>query len=177
MSKTYLADYQIHDSLPSGFQYADVHQAAQFDKSCSVNGAAKVCLVRADADEIEHEARILELAGPHTFPTSYFRELAERATARLAVRLRPPRSWADVDRPLIRQAANERGLTCPTERLKWYIAEYNAGYKAASRSGDSTAWERGYTSHAWDDGYLDRVAGRMKWHLTYCIDHDTCGEG
>jgi hypothetical protein len=33
------------------------------------------------------------------------------------------------------------------------------------------------TSHAWDDGYLDRAAERTKWHLTWCLDHDTCGEG
>lgn len=177
MSKTYLADHQIHDSLPSGFQYADELQTADFEQTCSVNGAAKACLVRADADEIKHEADLLQSQGPDEFPRGYYESLAERTTARLAVRLRPPRSWSDADRPLIRQAANEAGLTCPTERLKWYIDQYNAGYKAASHSSDSPYFDRGVTSHAWDDGYLDRAAGRMKWHLTYCQDHDTCGEG
>ena len=177
MSKTHLADHQIHDRLPSGFQYADVHQAADFEQTRSVNGAAKVCFVRADADEIKHEADILQSQGPDEFPRGYYEHLAERTTARLAVRLRPPRSCADIDRALIRLAANEAGLTCPTARLEWYIREYNAGYKAASRTSDSPSFDRAVTSHAWDDGYLDRAAGRMKWHLTYCQDHDTCGEG
>ena len=176
MSKTYLAGHQIHDRLPTGFQYADVHQAAQFEQSCSVGGASKVCLVRAPADEIKHEADLLQSQGPDEFPRGYYESLARLNLAKLAVRLRPPRSYDDIRRPLITRAAREAGIPA-AEWRDWYIREYNAGYKAASRTSDSPSFDRGVTSHAWDDGYLDRAAGRMKWHLTYCADHDTCGEG
>ncbi len=87
--------------------------------------------------------------------------------ARIALRFRPPRSLEDVASHLGRQAV----ITVAD-----YIAQYNAGYKAASRD-YSAAWDSGTTSHAWDDGYLDRATRRPKWHLTYCLDHDNCGEG
>ena len=176
MSKQYLDDSKIHDTLPSGFSYADRLQTEAFERTCSVNGASKVCLVRATAAEIAAEADILQAGGPDEYPRGYYEHLAERNTADLAVRLRPPRTLADVDRHLIRIDFRERNIP-EAERLEWYKDQYNAGYKAARRSGDSTAFDRGYTSHAWDDGYLDGAAGRAKWHLTYCTDHDTCGEG
>jgi hypothetical protein len=94
----------------------------------------------------------------------------------LAVRLRPPRSLNDIRSRLGYVAA--MGRENPAE---WYITQYNLGWQAStrvSRTGhDSEAWGSGTTNYAWDDGYLDNAAGRPKWHLTYCRDHDTCGEG
>ena len=29
-------------------------------------------------------------------------------------------------------------------------------------------------NNAWEDGYLDYAAGREKWHLLHCEDHDNC---
>jgi hypothetical protein len=92
----------------------------------------------------------------------------------LGVRLRPPRKVEDIRGPLGRRAAESLGVD-------GYIAQYNLGWQAStrvSRTGqDSEAWGSGMTNYAWDDGYLDHAAGRAKWHLTYCADHDACGEG
>lgn len=141
----------IHDTLPSGFAYANESQAEEFTKTGSVHGASKVALVRAGY-EIDGSPR-----------------------TDLAVRLRPPRTFLDIRSGLGRRAAIARRL-CATKTVKWYIAEYNNGWQAAKQS-FSAAWDSGQTSAAWDDGYLDQAAGRPKWHLTYCIDHDNCGEG
>jgi hypothetical protein len=148
--------HTVHPSLPSGFAFADPHQEAEFDASGSVHGASKVCLVRPGADT----------------------ELL------LAVRLRPPRSSDDIRSPLGRRAALESTLafatTDPIEAARWYIDQYNLGWQASTRVGrtgqSSEAWDSGMTNYAWDDGYLDHAAGRPKWHLTYCSDHDACGE-
>lgn len=141
--------HRIHDRLPSGFSYANELQDEEFQKTGSVNGASKVCLVRVDV------------------PERYQNYLAD-----LAIRLRPPRSIEDVVSRLGREAAlkqcDEDG-----ESLRWYIAEYNRGWAAGARG----PIDRSEQSHAWDDGYLDRAAGRAKWHLTYCSNHDDCGEG
>jgi hypothetical protein len=150
-----MTQHQIHDRLPSGFAYADKVQAADFASTGSVHGASKVCLVRPyDAD----------------------------AEPDLAVRLRPPMSVEDVtlDRALIASEITRLGLT-GDEARDWYKAQYNAGWAASKRVGrtgsDSVAFDRGSTTHSWDDGYLDQAAGRPKWHLTWCVDHDVCGEG
>lgn len=129
--------HTIHDRLPSGFTFANEPQAEAFAATGSVNGASKVCLVRTDDGE------------------------------RVAIRMRPPRTMADV-------VSIGRKTTDDVEAYK---REYNAGWAASGRPGDSAAWNSGNTSHAWDDGYLDRAAGRAKWHLTWCLDHDICGEG
>lgn len=94
----------------------------------------------------------------------------------VAARLAPPKYSDTVTRRgLIREAISEAGVN-PENVLSWYIEEYNKGWQA-SRRGSTVAWESGRTSHAYDDGYLDAAAGRPKWHLTHCIDHDECGEG
>lgn len=92
----------------------------------------------------------------------------ESTASNLAIRLRPPRSIEDVVSRLGREAALKQ-----CESLRWYIAEYNRGWAAGARG----PIDRSEQSHAWDDGYLDRAAGRAKWHLTYCSNHDECGEG
>lgn len=182
-------DHKIHDQLPSGFFYADALQAEEFAATGSINGAAKILLVRtAPVTEatLRREADALQSVGPDEFPRGYYEHLAAERLAEspdtdVAVRLRPPRSWADVDRPLITAQYGAEKLLTRAQRdaaLAWYIAQYNAGYAAARRGSDScAAWDSGRTSRAWDDGYLDGAAGRAKWHLTYCTDHDTCGEG
>lgn len=149
-----ITEHKIHDSLPSGFVYADTLQVAQFYTTGFVHGASKVCLVRTKGDPYSDE---------------------------LAVRLRPPRTLNDIRSPLGRRAAAAQSTLNLTEVADWYIAQYNLGWQASTRVGrtgqSSEAWESGFTNNAWDDGYLDQAAGRPKWHLTYCADHDECGEG
>lgn len=133
-------------ALPSGFAWANKMQEEAFRKTGSVNGASKVTVVVTEGEAL------------------------------LAVRLRPPRTWADITSDLIRKQATARGL-CATKAKEWYVEEYNRGWAASGRPGVNAEWDSGYSSHAFDDGYLDRAAGRPKWHLTYCPDHDVCGEG
>lgn len=93
-------------------------------------------------------------------------------TLEVATRLRPPRQASDIMSRLSRGQA-----IVLKDPLAWYIEEYNRGWAAAGRPGISREWDSGTSTHAFDDGYLDRAAGRMKWHLTYCSNHDECGEG
>lgn len=86
-------------------------------------------------------------------------------------RLAPPKSIEDVISPLSRAWASR--IAADHEQ---YIREYNKGWRAAA-SENARAWNDGTSTHAYDDGYLDRAAGRVKWHLTYCPDHDHCGQG
>lgn len=146
-----MTEYQIHDGMPSGFSYADVHQTEQFEDRGVVNGASKVCLVRS-----------LDPALPDTV---------------VAVRLHPPKNFDSLTRrrALIRVASEEAGVS-GDEGLEWYKREYNAGF-AAGKRGHSTIWENGGGTHAWDDGFLDARSDRPKWHLSHCVNHDTCGLG
>lgn len=137
-------DQTYHDKLPSGFGWATPDQAEAFNATGSVNGASKVALVRQEGGTVD-----------------------------LAIRMRPPRSYDDIDRELIGIDVQRHGITEGAEAVAWYTREYNAGFKAGKRSTEMPADK----SHSWDDGYLDAAAGRLKWHLTYCADHDTCGEG
>lgn len=82
---------------------------------------------------------------------------------RLAFRARPPRALHNVQSSLGRASVST---------VEDYRAEYEKGWRAASRTTD---FPSGTGAH--DDGYLDRASGRAKWHLTYCADHDECGEG
>jgi len=55
-----------------------------------------------------------------------------------------------------------------------YRAAYQRGWLAARRVGAlERADDRGEPD-AWYDGYLDNAAGREKWHLATCADHDNC---
>lgn len=81
----------------------------------------------------------------------------------LAIRLRPPRTLEDVRSQLGRDSVRT---------VEEYISEYNKGWRCAGQAGDFPSG-----TYAFDDGYMDRAAGRAKWHLTYCADHDECGEG
>lgn len=147
-----MSNHMTHETLPSGFSYADTLQIEAFLATGSVNGAAKVAYV----------------AGAGELP-------------RLAVRLRPPHRWGAVVSPVARRFAGRTGFVVDNddnrEAHDWYVREYKNGWAAAGRGTDSVAWDSGTTSAAWDDGYLDRAGGRMKWHLTYCPNHDECGEG
>lgn len=81
----------------------------------------------------------------------------------LAIRMRPPRTLEDI--------ASVLGRGCVTTSEE-YRSEYEKGWRRAAGPADM-----GGGSHAHDDGYLDRAAGRSKWHLSWCLDHDECGEG
>lgn len=74
------------------------------------------------------------------------------------------------------QAAEEAFLEATDE----YARDYMAGWKASTRVGltgnPSRKFEEGRTTRAWEDGYHDQAAGREKWHLRDCPNHDTCGE-
>jgi hypothetical protein len=58
--------------------------------------------------------------------------------------------------------------------IESFKREYRNGWKAAE--GESVIWNNGGGSTAWESGYLDRAAGRERWHLLRCPDHNTCGE-
>lgn len=145
--------HKVHDTLPSGFRVADELQSEQYEETGQIFGAAKVIFFRAPSGCVY-----------------------------VAVRLRPPRSFSDIlHRGLVIREMQHRGwrvtLTENDEARDWYIGEYNRGWAAAARPGLCRDWDSGFSTHAFDDGYLDRAAQRMKWHLTYCTDHDNCGEG
>lgn len=152
-----MTTYQIHDTLPSGFVYANEQQTDRFIDTGSVNGASKVALVRA-----RHEDRQTEALGE---------KYRVDGGLDLAVRLRPPRNIEDIQSVAFRT----------TTDIATYKAQYEAGWKASQRVGRTGGvcqqWDDGSSSHAFDDGYLDQAAGRPKWHLTWCLDHDTCEEG
>lgn len=146
-----MTEYQIQDRTPNGFSPANQQQVDRYLDTGSVNGAAKVVFVRTNPDHASYAESILaQRAGVEGALT-------------LAVRLKPPRTIGDIESIARRE----------TTDLERYKSEYNAGWKASGRGSD---WPDG-TSHSWDDGYLDRAAGRAKWHLTWCLDHDNCGEG
>lgn len=141
---------KIHTSLPEGFHWADVNQTASFLATCSVPGASKVAVVAVPVVDLEIEEY------------------------RLAVRLRPPFKVEHVTRrALIAHNALALGML-PGEVLPWYLREYREGWNAHKKEPDL---ERSGTSHAFDDGYLDHQAGRPKWHLTWCEDHDSLRGG
>jgi hypothetical protein len=58
-----------------------------------------------------------------------------------------------------------------------YRDQYERGWKAANSLSESRVWESGMSSDAFDDGYLDAAAGREKWHMTRCANHDTVENG
>lgn len=75
---------------------------------------------------------------------------------------------------------NPHGLAADHIRkygMESYIKEYNAGWATAGRTSDSEKYNSGNYSWAWEDGYLDRAAGREKWHLLACERHDNSPEG
>ena len=150
-----MTEHQIHEKLPSGFAYANPLQVDEFNRTDgSINGARKVCLVLTSSEDGVPPA--------------------------LAVRLGPPKTAASIkSSPALQEPAMraEIRLTSAQEdsARRWYIEEYNRGWAAARRE-VSAEFDTGTSSAAFDDGYLDRAAGRPKWHLTYCTDHDRCGE-
>lgn len=61
--------------------------------------------------------------------------------------------------------------------MEKYRAEYEAGWTTAGRTSDSSKYGSGGYTWAWEDGYLDRAAGREKWHITRCPLHDNIEGG
>lgn len=168
---------EIHDTIPQGFAPANEQQTDIFEATGYVPGARKVALFKAPEAVISDEADLLQASGPDEFPRGYYEHLATERTARLAVRLGPPRKLSSVThRGLIRNDLQGRGLEGDEATLAWYVEQYNLGW-AAGRRGTSDRFATGYTPHSWDDGYLDAAAGRPKWHVTHCANHDECGEG
>lgn len=133
--------HRVHDSLPSGFSYANDLQSDEYNRTGSVNGAAKVIYVRGYT---EGNVRLPYL--------------------NLAVRLRPPMSIDDV-----RSNIGAAGMLDAAQ----YRTEYEKGWARAKRTDEYPSGGSG----ALEDGYLDQAAGRPKWHLAHCTDHDHCGEG
>ena len=67
-----------------------------------------------------------------------------------------------------------------------YNAWYTKGWTAAQRTADLEGAEsrflnrtgepwNGAAHHAFEDGWLDWAAGREKYHLRDCPDHENCG--
>lgn len=149
-----MTNHKIHDTMPSGFHWANDLQVEQYNETGSVRGAGKVVYVRLDD--------------------------AEDGEVGLGVRLEPPHRWSHIVSPLARAFAARAGFVVSNpdndEALEWYVTQYNEGFRAGRR-GLTAKFDTAATSAAYDDGYLDGRAGRGKWHTTYCTDHDNCGEG
>lgn len=117
---------RICDTLPSGFAFANRLQLDEYQRTGSIHGASKLCMVGTAIEE----------------------------PRRLAVRLRPPRRWGDVISPIARSEAFRLRfrVTDPdnAELLEWYISEYNRGWAARKRAvaDSSEAWEDGYLDAA-----------------------------
>jgi hypothetical protein len=154
-----MTQFKVHERLPSGFSLADKTQVEEYESTGSVSGASKYAWI------------VSSISGGDALGADYD----------LAIRLHPPHRWAEVVSPVARSFAARTGFVVSNpdndEALGWYVSEYQAGYAAGGRAGVPQKWDDGSSSAAWDDGYLDRSAGRPKWHLTYCQDHDECGEG
>lgn len=149
-----MTTHTIHRRLPEGFHYADQLQTEQYRTKGIVHGARKVVLVESPPSAVS----------------------GEPLPPLVAVRLHPPLTTAVLlRRALIRMDMREQGIT-EDALLAWYKAQYTKGWGAARRGSDRD-FATGFTTHSYDDGYLDAVAGRPKWHTTHCADHDTCGEG
>lgn len=67
-----------------------------------------------------------------------------------------------------------------------YEEAYAKGWASSARGGSLERCEDRFSGDvrvgpgaldAWMDGWLDYAAGREKWHLRDCPDHDTCGQG
>lgn len=118
-------EHKIHDTLPSGFAYADALQVEQFEASGSVHGASKVALVRTQLDG------------------SY-----------LAIRLRPPRNFEDIVSPLGRAAAEGHGNDWYIDQynLGWQastrVSRTGQSSEAWNSGSTSHAWDDGYLDNA-----------------------------
>lgn len=62
--------------------------------------------------------------------------------------------------------------------IEAYRAQYDKGWRDSGkpRLSERGPWHMGTSTDAYDDGYLDRAAGREKWHLTRCLAHHN-GDG
>ena len=143
-----MGTHQIHDALPKGFAFANALQAEHYAANGWVHGARKVCWVRDILSRRDAVSR------PST----------------LAVRLGPPKSFSAIHSELGKQDALM--FANADQARYWYIREYEKGWRSAARTSEMPDG-----SLAFDDGYLDKATGRPKWHLTFCTDHDNCGEG
>lgn len=80
---------------------------------------------------------------------------------------------------------------CLVPDTKIPLAEYSKAYRRgwrhsstvhASLDNNPYPWHPGLQvgdasnglNDAWEDGYLDYAAGREKWHLLHCEDHENC---
>lgn len=89
------------------------------------------------------------------------------------VRLGPPKYTDTImRRPDV--AAEVSDLDVGHQVLVWYKSEYLDGWYAA-RAGHADRTLAG-RSIPFLDGWLDNRAGRQKWHLTHCLDHERCGQ-
>ena len=59
---------------------------------------------------------------------------------------------------------------------KQYKLDYNRGWRTSEKVGNLDQADRDGRSNndAWMDGYLDYAAGREKFHLANCTDHNNC---
>jgi hypothetical protein len=57
-----------------------------------------------------------------------------------------------------------------------YKRDYERGWRSTAGLDRADADGRS-DNEAWMDGYLDQAAGREKWHMLNCPDHNTCGKG
>lgn len=63
-----------------------------------------------------------------------------------------------------------------------YNAAYNKGFRHSSNAMNPSLDNNPFPPtedspeyDAWEDGYLDAAAGRDRYHLRDCTDHDACG--
>jgi hypothetical protein len=68
---------------------------------------------------------------------------------------------------------------CPEEGQRVdtpeYRRDYDRGWRYSGRPGATLDHgDEIRAPDAWYDGYLDRGAGREKWHRLHCANHDAC---
>lgn len=82
----------------------------------------------------------------------------------------PPPPTPKVPAPKVKKVVQ------PGKNHESYPYHYNRGWRASARPTPSLdRADKRHEPEAWYDGYFDYAAGREKWHLMYCPDHDKCG--
>lgn len=67
------------------------------------------------------------------------------------------------------------GIFAARNGIAAYQREYEKGWRCTNF--EDGPFQTGTGSDAFEDGYLDQAAGREKWHLARCPNHDNTPDG